>query len=474
MTGLRPALVPLAPLALALVFAAGPASAGGIYFSDRGVRPMGRGGAFVAGADDLGAVWYNPAGLADAKTGILVDFAVLRFSAEYTRVLRVVDADDTVRYISSPTVTGHSPVLPFPTIAASYAFGKRQEYTIAGAAHAPYEALASYPTTIDGRPASSRYALGSFDGSAASFVGAYFAYKATEELRVGIGLGAFVGFFQSSAIFSISPPDRLLAAPEQPEFDAESRFRIGPIFAPSGNLGVTWVPLKALRLGGSFQLPTVVSSHTRLDVRLPTSTVFDGARIAGKDAHVRFTLPAIVRAGIEVRPIDEVRIEATYVREFWGMHDEIELTPENIAIEGASGLPRRVPVPPVKVPRGFQASNSFRLGGELTFKVWQYATTLRAGANYETSAIPADYLSLFTIDMDKLTLAVGGGLHVDEHWRFDLTYAHLFASSVDVSPDTAKIPRVNPLSGNAPPEAINGGQYSASADLFGVGAEYRF
>ena len=61
-----------------------------------------------------------------------------------------------------------------------------------------------------------------------------------------------------------------------------------------------------------------------------------------------------------------------------------------------------------------------------------------------------------------------------EHWRFDATIAHLFASSVDVSADTAKIPRVNPLPGNAPLEAVNGGRYAASADLFGVGAEYRF
>ena len=69
------------------------AQAGGLYFSDRGVRPMGRAGAYVAGADDLGAIWYNPAGLADAKTSVLADFAILRFSSQYTRSLRVVDAD---------------------------------------------------------------------------------------------------------------------------------------------------------------------------------------------------------------------------------------------------------------------------------------------------------------------------------------------------------------------------------------------
>ncbi len=45
------------------------AHAGGFYMTDRGVRPVGRGGAFIAGADDQHAVWYNPAGLIHAGRG---------------------------------------------------------------------------------------------------------------------------------------------------------------------------------------------------------------------------------------------------------------------------------------------------------------------------------------------------------------------------------------------------------------------
>ena len=64
-----------AVLGASVLFSQGAAHAGGLYFSDRGVRPMGRAGAFVAGADDLGALWYNPAGLADAGTSLLGDFS---------------------------------------------------------------------------------------------------------------------------------------------------------------------------------------------------------------------------------------------------------------------------------------------------------------------------------------------------------------------------------------------------------------
>ena len=59
------------------------ADAGGLYFTDRGVRAMGRAGAFVAGADDLSAAWYNPAGLVEAGTSVMLDLSYLHHSVTY-------------------------------------------------------------------------------------------------------------------------------------------------------------------------------------------------------------------------------------------------------------------------------------------------------------------------------------------------------------------------------------------------------
>src|SRR5579862_3129310 len=80
--------------------APGRARAAGVYFSDRGARPMGRAGAYVAGADDLGAAWYNPAGLAEAGTSVLVDFGYLHFTDSYTRQLSIADAEGTVHTVT--------------------------------------------------------------------------------------------------------------------------------------------------------------------------------------------------------------------------------------------------------------------------------------------------------------------------------------------------------------------------------------
>ena len=58
--------------------------------------------------------------------------------------------------------------------------------------------------------------------------------------------------------------------------------------------------------------------------------------------------------------------------------------------------------------------------------------------------------------------------------RFDGVWAHTFASTAYVDPNVARIPRINPIDGNAPFEPVNGGTYSASADLLGVGFNYLF
>ena len=173
-----------------------------------------------------------------------------------------------------------------------------------------------------------------------------------------------------------------------------------------------------------------------------------------------------MRAGVEVRPRDDLRVEVAWVHEFWSEHDTITAVPQGIAIQGVTGLPPSLALPTITIPRGFQDADSWRAGGEYSFKIAGYGVDARAGLAYETSAVPPEYLSLSSLDFDKWIPSLGGSLHVGDHWRFDAVVSHVFAASVYVSPDTAKIPRINPLPGNAPLEAVNGGTYSAEANLW--------
>jgi long-chain fatty acid transport protein len=462
---------------------AADARAAGLYFSDRGVRPLGRGGAFVAGADDLGAIWYNPAGIVDAPSSLLVDASWLHYTSDFTRQALTTSAGGTTFVQSFPRVSGSTAVLPVPTIAASYRFGDREQYAVAGGVYAPMTPVTSYPQTIsnpDGSqaPAPQRYSLISLDGSALVVVGLYFAYKPIDALRFGAGVEMLTGTFKTTVDFSACPPDNLVCAAEDPSYDAYSQLKVGPIFAPSGNAGVTFVPTKMLRFGVSGQLPFSVSSPATVDVRLPTAVVFDNASQQGDKAHVSFQLPAVFRLGVELRPLDDehdLRVEVAYVREFWSEHQSIDVTPENIQLLNVTGFPSPFGVSPISIPRGGQDSNSVRLGGEYKFDVGDYKLQTRLGFAYESSGIQNAYVSPLTIDSSKVLASLGGGLFIGEHWRLDAVYSHVFASDVTVSPQDAAVPRVNPVKGNPTQTAsVNGGTYSARADVLGVGMQFRF
>ncbi len=455
----------------------GSAHAAGLYFSERGTRPIGRGGAMVAGADDLHATWFNPAGLADAKSSAMVDFTAYVYSAEFTRESNVIDSSGAVRTVTFPTVKGKGAPVPIPLIGASLAFGENKEYTAALSIYAPNTPIGVWPSDVGGEPAPQRYTILSLEGSTLVVLGGYFAWKPIEEIRIGAGLQALVGSFNAKTTFNANPNDRLLGAPEDPNYDATANLRASPIFAPSANFGVTAVPDKHLRLGLSAQLPFAVRSSGNLKVRLPQAAVFDNATQQGEDVKVRFNLPLIIRAGVEVRPTDGLRVEAAYVREFWSTHRSIEVAPENVNLNGITGFPSPFKVAGINLAKNFEDTHSFRLGGEMKFRLKESENAIsgRLGFMYEPTAIPLDYVSAVTIDMDKLIVGLGGSFHVGEHWRFDALVSHIFTGSVRVDPATAKIGRVNPVKGNpTESEAVNGGTYSVSATMIGLGGNYIF
>jgi long-chain fatty acid transport protein len=464
--------------------AAGEARAAGLYFSDRGVRPLGRGGAFVAGADDLGAIWYNPAGLVDAPTSVLVDASWLHYTADFTRQTLTTSATGTTFVQTFPQVSGSTPILPVPTIAGSYRFGDQKQFAVAAGIFAPMTPVTTFPLTITGAdgvtqvPSPQRYSLVSLDGSALVVGGLWFAYKPVEQVRLGIGVESLMGNFNSTVVFSACPADNLVCAAENPSYDAYSQLKVGPIFAPSVNGGITYVPAKVVRIAVSAQAPFEVNAPATVDVRLPTAVVFDNASQQGNSAHVTFRLPAVLRAGVEVRPLDDehdLRIEVAYVRELWGTHHSIDIRPDNIQLLNVTGFPSPFAVSPISIPRGGQDSNSIRLGAEYKFAVGEYKLQPRAGFAYETSGIQEAYVSPLTIDSNKVQASLGGSLYIGKHWRLDGVLSHVFASDVTVTPQEAAVPRVNPVKGNpTQTQSVNGGQYSSRADVLGVGMEYRF
>jgi long-chain fatty acid transport protein len=466
-------------VSLGALAAAPEASAGGLYVSDRGVRPLGRGGAFVAGADDLGAIWYNPAGVVATPSSLLLDGSWIDYSDSFTRQALSTSAPPTqTTFVQTmPRVTGTTPFLPIPTIAGSYRWGETQKYAAAFGVYAPDAALLDYPEQVGGQAAPQRYSLLSLRGSLLAVLGGWFAYQPFEQLQIGAGVQMLTGFLKTTVDISTCAPDNFMCAQEDPNYDAFSRVSAGPIFAPSANAGVTWIPKHVVRVAVSAQGPFVVNAPATVDVTLPNAVFFDKAYQQGNSAHLHIELPPILRAGVEVRPLssDDLRIEVAYVREFWSVQKSLDITPRNIELYGITGFPSPYGVASISIPRGMQDTNSVRLGGEYAFEMAGVGFRGRVGVAYETSSLPVAYVTPFTVDNSKVTASVGGSIVLGLHLRLDGVISHAFQGDVNVPPREAAVPLINPVKGNpTAPDYVNGGMYSANLWVIGGGLEYRF
>ena len=186
------------------------AEAAGLFLAPRGVRPLGRAGAFVAGADDPNAMSYNPAGLSFAVNGALVDFGLPLHFTDYTR-------QNPVSGEFMPTVRGEGLTLPSPTIAAAYRFESLPDVTFGTSVHADYPLLQNWPDELpDGSPAPQRYAILNYKGTAVVKIAGGAAWQPLEGLSIGAAFQVFAGKFSSEVTLSNCDGAIFCSFPESP------------------------------------------------------------------------------------------------------------------------------------------------------------------------------------------------------------------------------------------------------------------
>ena len=432
----------------------GTAHAGGMVLPVHGVRGIERAGAIVAGADDAGALFDNPAGLAHLTGGsaMLVDAAFVAQSVDYARI------DSGGNQLGA--IDNSYPGITVPTIAIAAPINDK--LVLAGGVTAPYAGIQRYAP--DG---AARYTSASLAESLFVTLAVGAAYAITPHLRVGVTVQDQISKLDSRVSLS-GCPGQTVCAPEDPEFDADTRITQTDLWSPSASAGVQWDPIPEVTLGLVGQLGAKVDGTGKLQTRLPSSSFFDGATVRGDSVSLAMTLPPSIRTGIEVRPTDQLRIEAALDVEFWGAHKDIAITPHGVVIDNQAGVGMYT-IAPTVIPRNYKTSYAPSLGLEYHFAnpfgagAWQVG----AGYAYETAAAPAAYVSTLTVDAAKHIVGLGGSFDLGT-WQIGAAIGFVKLKNVDVSLDDAKVMQLSPIRDQPAAVPVNAGAYQSHYLLAGM------
>lgn len=287
------------------------------------------------------------------------------------------------------------------------------------------------------------------------------AYQISKKFAVGVGMQ------------SVSSGLRMRTAVSADTFGSEDlnkdivlNIQASSSGLPNANIGVWAEPWKNLEFGLSYQLPrpVTVKGPVHVDYMGPglDGFVADDAKAL---ATIRFNMPAITRLGLLYNFEPWFDVEAAMIFEQWSSWQANTVTIDNLNV-GLAGMDP-IALPTVVQPKAYQDTWSLRLGSDFDplATILPGLLTLRAGALYESSAIPKETLDVSLIDADKFGLSAGVELaYMGVHLR--AAYQHRFLADVVVDNTLASsIAPLGQIFGYETRTAVANGSYQASFDV---------
>lgn len=499
------------------------AQAGGLFTPDQGVHAQAQGGAFVASADDISALYWNPAALIHLEgwglaAGLTLDRQPFEFQREggegrwkdcHPDEPECLDptTEDHQAMLARPydPVTNDAPWRPIPQLGLHYRFPNKPVVLALGlttpvAAWLDFPNIEAEASTVS--PARYRMVRGRTDQAR---IALGVAWRPVPHFTLGLtGELVYLHFLQRftvSADLGFNPNGNV----EDPRFDADVRFEATG-FMPYGSIGVIASPVpEVFDIALNFQppLPATVPGTLRLYKEafagIQSGSGEDTKTInldtTDDDLKVRVTLPMILRGGLAVRPHPRVLIELATVIEFWNQTTEIQASGVDAALVDAEGrtigeqirdtspglcgafidcdgLPTTYEGDDgegnVALPAGYRTTGRVSLGGRAIAvePSWTRPGVLvRAGAFYESNGVPDAVFNVSAPDNHKV--GVGLGATIDfRGFGLSLAYSRVFIGDRTITGSTGS--QIAALPETVPNTIDNGTYRNLDVDLLNV------
>ncbi len=402
------------------------AHASGYYMLDSNTRALARGGAFVAGADDLSAAYYNPAALVRIPgTTVHLEGWLVDQQVSFTRA---EEADCGVPGVAPCTFAetrNEAAPLAIPSGGVAFRLGALHpaldRAVLSLTLTPPTGPSMKYPQ--DGPQ---RYTL-THAQVLQAWAGPTLAVTVTPWLHVGAGLQwSFLsvkeGLAAKVCLAGLACGDDNPATDIALEVDARDPVawggNAGVLLTPSErvSIGLGWQPGSRYEAKGS--LAATFPEDFALGAFLDADTVRDNAIVLAA------ALPQTVRAGVEWAPTPAVRAELAGTWTQWSALSDLVISDLSVSIptseagRGTLGLPDALVVDDdVTLPTGYRDSWSARLGGDVRLAPW---ARVSLGGHWETSAVPPATQGVNVVDGDKLGFGGGASLSLGKGVDLDL------------------------------------------------------
>ena len=393
------------------------------YLSDVGIRAMGRGGAFVAGADDISAQWYNPSALTRIHgSHFQFDIMGVKQQIYFDRQDYPGEGpsqDGNPSDLMTDPIQNTAPPLPIPHFGYINDFGN-PDLTVLIGFTTPYATDIAYP-----KGGAQRYSL---EDSIVihTFTGPAVAYKVKPWLSVGVGTSwnyMIVG--QSMQVALQTPFAPCDGQTEDPKCDIgfEAYTKDARMF--TWNVSATAESLDERFAAAIMFQPKIKYDATGwLKADFSNNIFYENGTVQSKtteDDHVTITtsLPIIVRSGFLFRPKPTFEIELSAIYEGWSTLQSLDVENVNMTIEMSEFLGDAVITDDISLPTNFRDSYSLRLGWDWDISP---AWNIRQGFLYESTGLKQAYMSPSLVDRDKVGMGLGASWSPTPQWTIDTAF----------------------------------------------------
>lgn len=446
--------------------------AGGYYVGPVGAKAGGRAGAFTARADDLTAVYYNPAGLSFLDgLWLQIDNKSSYNFVEYERApLRDSSGVQTATFAPVRSETPLQPLAPLVGIGfgnGAWAFAL-VTYARSGVARVRYPQDGPQRYLLTEREA---YLLNNTLSV---------AWQPTPQVSLGLSLYMVVApTIQYELAIAASVFGGL--DPVSNELDLIATIDAADWFIPNAVLGVWYQPSPAFEVGLSGQvIPADVNAEGSLDLRFAHDVSMYGVedreivtyrnQVPAKNIRLTLSTPLSARLGARYirrrsdgSELFDIECDISY--ETWSVVDTLTLNSDNLE---ATVVTRRAEIGVIEVEKRWMDTVGVSLGGD--FNVVQDLLTLRAGTFWESPTAEPAYANVDFTTGQHVGATLGASLLLGD---LSLALAYEYRVQPEVVTTDGQIHQKAPLD-QEDARVVNNGRFRAHSHSAAVSASYGF